>query len=141
MTEKQVVPKYVADWIEYCKSNNFLLLWALDPATSLGDDLVSDYKGNLLKTMSWIKSGQDEFARAWVFGYTVGKCPRYKVLIKGMKKDYNYLKHNTQFDNWYMGADMTGARITLWHTKEELEEAGFGWVFSCDGIGITERTQ
>lgn len=24
------------------------------------------------------------------------------------------------------------------HTRKELEEAGFGWVFSCEGIEIEE---
>ena len=141
MTEKQVVPKYMVDWIEYCKTNNFQLLGAIDPVGKFGEALANDFKGNMLKVMSWVRDNQDEFARAWIFGYTVGKCPKYKVFIKGIKKEYNYLKHNTQFDNWYMGSNMAGASFNLWHTKEELEEAGFGWVFSCDGAVITERTQ
>lgn len=36
MTEKQVVPKYVADWIEYCKANKFLLLGALSSVGKFG---------------------------------------------------------------------------------------------------------
>lgn len=27
------------------------------------------------------------------------------------------------------------------HTRKELEEAGFGWVFSCEGIEIEEVTE
>lgn len=40
-----------------------------------------------------------------------------------------------------MGANMAGASFNLWHTREELEEAGFGWVFSCDGVSVEEVNQ
>lgn len=40
-----------------------------------------------------------------------------------------------------MGANMAGASFNLWHTKEELEEAGFGWVFFCDGVSVEEVKQ
>ena len=86
MTEKQVVPKYVADWIEYCKDNNFRLLGALAPIGKFGEDLAPDYKGNILKTLAWIKANQDEFAKAWVNGYKVAQPPKCKVLIKGLKR-------------------------------------------------------
>lgn len=33
---------------------------------------------------------------------------------------------------------MAGVSFNLWHTKEELEKAGFGWVFSCDGVEVKE---
>lgn len=122
MTEKQVVPKYVADWIEYCKSNNFLLLWALDPVTALGDDLVSDYKGNLLKTMSWIKSGQDEFARAWLNGYEVEQPIRYMVTIKGVKCNYKFLKYHNSYKYWYFGDNASGSSLSFSHTKDGLEK-------------------
>lgn len=138
MTEKQVVPKYVADWIEYCKDNNFRLLGALAPIGKFGEDLAPDYKGNILKTLAWIKANQDEFAKAWVNGYKVAQPPKCKVLIKGLKKEYNYIKHNTQLDYWYIGSNMAGASFNLWHTKDELEEAGFGWVFSCEGVVVVE---
>lgn len=64
MTEKQVVPKYMADWIEYCKDNKFFLLGAIDPVDKFGEPLANDFKGSILKVMSWIRDNQDEFAKA-----------------------------------------------------------------------------
>lgn len=141
MTEKQVVPKHVADWIKFCKNNGFRILEVMSPYGSAMRDYLEDFEGNISEALEWVRHNQDEFARAWLFGYTVRECPRYKVFIKGVKKEYNYLKHNTQFYNWYMGANMAGASFNLWHTKEELEEAGFGWVFFCDGVSVEEVKQ
>lgn len=73
--------------IEYCKANKFLLLGALSSVGKFGESLATDYNGSVLKTLAWIKANQDEFARAWLNGYTVGKCPKYKVFIKGIKRN------------------------------------------------------
>lgn len=34
MTEKQVVPKYMADWLKFCKDNGFKLLEGMSPYAS-----------------------------------------------------------------------------------------------------------
>lgn len=138
MTEKQLVPQHVADWIDYCKANDFLLLGALEPVGRFGEDLANDYKGNIPKTMSWVKRHQDEFARAWLNGYEVEQPTKYSVQIKEVKYTYAYLKYNSKYNSWYFSDDTVGTAFSVYHTKEELEKAGFGWVFSCDGVEVKE---
>ena len=49
--QKPVVPKFVAEWIEYCKANNIKLLGALDPDAKpweFGMEiLVNSFDGNV----------------------------------------------------------------------------------------------
>lgn len=138
MTEKQLVPQHVVDWIDYCKANDFLLLGALEPVGRFGEGLANDYKGNLPKTMSWVKRNQDEFARAWLNGYEAEKPTKYSVQIKGVKYTYAYLKYNSKYNYWYFSDATVGTAFSVYHTKEDLEKAGFGWVFSCDGVEVKE---
>ena len=138
MTEKQLVPKHVADWIDYCKANDFLLLGALEPVGRFGEGLANDYKGNISKIMSWVKRNQDEFARAWLNGYEVEQPIRYMVTIKGVKCNYKFLKYHNSYKYWYFGDNASGSSLSFSHTKDELEKAGFGWVFSCDGVEVKE---
>lgn len=138
MTEKQVVPKYVADWIEYCKDNKFFLLGALSPIGKFGEALANDFKGEMLEVMAWIRDNQDEFAKAWVNGYEAEKATKYTVCIKGVRHSYAYLKYNSKYNYWYFSDATVGTNFNVYHTKEELQKAGFGWVFSCDGVEVKE---
>lgn len=138
MTEKQLVPQHVADWIDYCKANDFPLLGALEPVGRFGESLANDYKGNIPKTMSWVKRNQDEFARAWLNGYEVEQPTKYSVQIKGVRHSYAYLKYNSKYNYWYFSDATVGATFIIYHTKEDLEKAGFSWVFSCDGVEVEE---
>lgn len=138
MTKKQVVPSYVANWIKFCKTNNFKLLGALDPVGSFGEALANDFSGNVLKVISWVKDNQDEFAKAWVNGYKVEKPIKYSVRIKGVKYTYSYLKYNSSNNYWYFSDESVGISFSIYHTKEDLEKNGFGWVFSCDGVEVKE---
>lgn len=88
--------------------------------------------------MAWIKANQDEFARAWVNGYEAEKPTKYSVKIKGVKYTYAYLKYNSKYNYWYFSDVTVGIAFNIYHTKEDLEEAGFGWVFSCDGVEAQE---
>lgn len=138
MTEKQLVPQHVADWIDYCKANDFFLLGALEPVGRFGEGLANDYKGNIPKIMSWVKRNQDEFARAWLNGYGVDKPTKYSVQIKGVKYTYAYLKYSSKHNYWYFSDATVGTTFSIYHTKEDLEKSGFGWVFSCDGVEVKE---
>ena len=75
--------------------------------------------------------------RAILFGYVVEKEKRYRI---SMLKARNYKNHaqilceedGKMFwcGEWY--------RFKTKFTRKELEEAGFGWVFDCEGIEIEE---
>lgn len=75
--------------------------------------------------------------KAILDGYEVEKKKRYRI---SMLKARNYKNHaqilceedGKMFwcGEWY--------RFKTKFTRKELEEAGFGWVFSCEGIEIEE---
>lgn len=138
MTEKQLVPQNVADWIDYCKDNEFLLLGALAPVGKFGEALANDFKGDIHKALAWVENNQDEFARAWLNGYEAEKPAKYTVCIKNIRHSYAYLKYNSKYNSWYFSDATVGTTFSTYHTKEELEKAGFGWVFSCDGVEVKE---
>ena len=130
--EKICVPKNVANYIKLCKD--------------LGLDLIEAYtdkhcktkffKGNLEEAILYAKNNQELFAMAWIVGYKVVE-PKYRVKIKAVTGSTKYLLYGEISDTWYFGQGEFISLRTL-HTKEELEDAGFGWVFHCKGIEITE---
>lgn len=123
---KSVVPKFVADWIEECKENNIISLsGAFEYAKEEVDTWLSDW------------TNQEIFARAWLDGYTVEKEKRYRVKMKGVG-DVSFLNHDLQSDSWLINNRDNGEIFKTHHTRKELEDAGFGWVFDCPGIEIEE---
>lgn len=123
--EKVVVPQFVADWIKVAK-----------PVYSLSGAMVYGSPG----VNKWLESwdNQDLFARAWLDGYEVEKEKRYLVKIKGIDPNFDILKYNLGARNWFTGSRHEYSSFRLHHTRKELEEAGFDWVFDCPGIEIEE---
>ena len=74
-THKPVVPKFVADWIEYAKKKGDSLAISFKPWKPYGVDCS--------KADRWIEDNQETFARAWIDGYEVEKEPLYSVIIAG----------------------------------------------------------
>ena len=130
--QKPVVPQFVADWIEKCKAKEKNLLNSL-VYTPEG---VNSWMGN--------SDNQELFARAWLDGYEVEKEKRYLVKVKGVEDCSSYLKRNTETNKLYFGEKFSNAIAKdlkiyhIYHTRKELEDAGFGWVFDCEGIEIEE---
>nr|DAX75928.1 MAG TPA: Protein of unknown function (DUF1642) [Caudoviricetes sp.] len=127
--QKVVVPQYIADKIEYCKeSDGYNLFHAMD------------YSYNFKECASWLefKDNIETFALAWIYGYEVEKEKRYWVKFKGLGHEFRVLKYNIFYNDWFTGSDRGDSSFKLHHTRKELEEAGFGWVFSCEGIEIEE---
>ena len=122
--KKVKVPQFVADWIEAVKT-----VYSLSGAMTYGGPGVNKWLEN--------EDNQRTFALAWFDGYTVEKEKRYRI---SMPKARNYKNHaqilceedGKMFwcGEWY--------RFKTKFTRKELEEAGFGWVFSCEGIEIEE---
>ena len=79
------------------------------------------------------------FARAWLDGYEVEEEKRYYVRFKGMESgDFNYLNFIKFQHAWVLSSIKLDKKFRTEHTKKQLEEAGFGWVFDCEGIEIEE---
>ena len=128
--EKVVVPKFVADWIEECKNDDFHLFGAME-GISLNQKKL-DY---------WFREddNMELFARAWLDGYEVEEEKRYYVRFKGMESgDFNYLNFIKFQHAWVLSSIKLDKKFRTEHAKKQLEEAGFGWVFDCEGIEIEE---
>ena len=123
--EKVVVPQFVADWIETAKKAAYNIRGAIDLAP----------KG---KVKDWLElKNVNTFAKAWVNGYEVEKEKRYLVKVKGV-----YLNSCLVFDKgnkkWFFSSIYEIEHQTGYHTRKQLEEANFGWVFNCEGIEVEE---
>lgn len=133
-----VVEQFVADWIKYCKNTNVTLVRALLVGEIDFYNYANQKDFKMLKEFLKVKDNQELFAHAWLDGYTVEKEKRYLVKMKGMASNFRFLKYNLITGNCYMGNDGEIYHARLYHTRKELEEAGFGWVFDCPGIEIEE---
>lgn len=134
---KPVVPKYVADWL---KEND----WREDTSGrqtifDAFDNLTLDASnGFYVDVKKWVEENGNIFAQAWAFGYEVEDEPRYMVRIKGIDDRYDVLNYGTHLDEWTID-DADGAKeVRTTHTRKELEDAGFSWVFDCPGVEVKE---
>ena len=126
--KKPVVPQFVADYIEFKKEQNFHVYGAMRVIEGHYDKRVPDwfYEGNI-KT----------FVRAWLDGYEVEEEKRYTVKMKGVSEN-NTLIYDTTEECWFFEDDNNEDPIRAYHTRKELEEAGFCWVFDCEGVEVQE---
>ncbi|MHA6359604.1 DUF1642 domain-containing protein [Streptococcus vestibularis] len=136
--ETPVVPKYVADWIKKCKmfkSFAVSLSFALHPSVWEANSLSGE-------CIEWLMDAenQETYARAWLDGYEIEKEARYTVRVKGIKRDKQWLVFSELTECWWFGTKEDSHYVVLEHTRKELEEADFGWVFDCPGVEVTEVT-
>lgn len=131
------VPQFVADWYEENKD---------------------DFEGNLFRYIINISSIFDgaklnEFDR-WVLnastkpfqtlvdmhrlGYEVEDEKRYYVRFKWIEESYSYLTLIKHLSAWTLKNITLDKKFRTAHTRKQLEEAGFGWVFDCPGIEVEE---
>lgn len=75
--------------------------------------------------------------RAILDGYEVEKEKRYLVKMKGVFKGYEFLTF--KFGRvWIFSNEEENEEFRTAHTRKELQDSGFGWVFDCPGIEIEE---
>ena len=135
--QKPVVQQFVADWYEENKD---------------------DFEGNLFRFINRLpamyQDGEFSEFENWVieahtkpfqtlvnmhqFGYEVEKEKRYYVKTKKIADGCNYLNCRTSKNEWSFAGIGEPIDYRTRHTRKELEEAGFGWVFDCQGIEIEE---
>lgn len=135
--QKVVIPQYVADWIEYCK-NTFL---SITRALMVNEVDFYNYANqeDHSKLIIFLESeiNQEKFSKAWLFGYEAEKEKKYLVKIKGDVQE-NILVYGYGVKRYFFSSYMYGNRRT-YHTKDELTEAGFEWVFSSEGVEVKEE--
>lgn len=115
--QKVIIPQFVADWIEECEEKEKTLLNSL----LYTPEGVNSWVGN--------SDNQELFARAWLDGYEVEKEKQYFVKIRATKHCF------TKDGN---GRIFFSLAYKSCFTQTELEKAGFGWVFDCEGIEVEE---
>lgn len=132
--QKVKVPQFVADWIEVCKEHLTTSLY-----TAMSPNFIKE-NNQSFDFILWIKktSNQDLFARAWLDGYEVEEEKRYLVKMKRINGYGRYLNKALLSEEYFFASDNEVSGYRTKHTRKELEEAGFGWIFSCEGIEVEE---
>lgn len=131
---KPVVPQYVADWYEEHKDNlnseiyYLIRYWEAKERTSVFYKWFDDTKNEAIKAL----------INMYQFGYEVEKEPKYTVRIKGVDGYSKYLNRDTKTQSWLFASETELERFRAHHTRKELEEAGFEWVFNCPGVEVKE---
>ena len=125
--EKPVVPDFIAEWIEEAKNKQgYNVVGAVNNAPS-GD------------VENWlILENVDIFTKAWVYGYEVEKEARYIVKLKNVPDLFGILNFSKRSKEWRFSDSNTNSHHRTNHTRKELEEANFGWVFDCPGVEVKE---
>ena len=147
--EKVKVPQFVADWISFVKTNGFKFKNTYGFYEEIApNDGVYRVMYYILKESiadkeirNWVGDNIDTFARAWLDGYEVEKEKRYIVKMKGISGDQCYLNcinNNDKTKEWILYDELEYPNIITKHTRKDLEDAGFGWVFDCPGIEVQE---
>lgn len=130
-TKKVTVPQYVADLIEEARTYE----WDLDDLF----EHISEYSGDSeISTWFYTLGNVDVLARAWLDGFEIKKEKRYYVRFKFIEDSYSYLTLIKHLNAWTLSSIKLDKKFRTEHTKKQLEEAGFGWVFDCPGIEIEE---
>lgn len=142
---KPVVPQVVIDYYEFYKEKlvSFEEWFAKFEVESDEDFQRMDEVGKWLYDVGDFKTQtQRELALAMLIvngldAVEVEKEPKYTVKIKSTKCSTISLVFSESTDVWLFSATIyQGLRFK--HTRKELEDANFGWVFDCEGIKIKE---
>ena len=134
-----VIPKHIADWLEYCKKHDFTLFGCFDPVYNFEDVAGEDFEGDARKCIRWCRRESEIFAFAWLNGYRVKEDKKYLVKFKNVIKDSSFLKYDSIVGKWYFGMKSDSIAVRLYHTKEELEVGGFGGVFDNPMFEVKEK--
>lgn len=130
------VPQFVVDWYEEYKDKLEYNIWDwmkynLEPK-----------KRENAQFSKWITSTKNHPVETLVsmklFGYEVEKVKKYIVKMKGFHGYDRYLNKALSSGEYFLGSknEVDGYRTK--HTRKELEQDNFGWVFSCEGVEVKE---
>lgn len=127
--QKTVVPQFVADYIKYAIEND----WDFQDLFKYIEDEEDE------ELLRWVyhERNQETLAAAWINGYTVEKEKRYLVKMKNLRALFCYLAYIPDEGYWTFMAS-GGESIVIKHTREELEDAGFGEVFNSQMFEVEE---
>ena len=128
-SQKPVVPQFVADWYEKKKHDLNHYIW--DYIYNWNHQEESEFK----RWMNCSITTFQNLVNMHQFGYEVEEEKRYLVKLRSNTKEIDYLVNTERDGLRFYSTIYTKNRA---HTRKELEDAGFGWVFDCEGIEIEE---
>ena len=128
--EKVKIPQFIADWYEEHKDNLEYNIWDwmkynLEPKKQ-ENVIFSQWLG---KT---VNKPVETLIKMKLYGYEVEKEKQYIVKLKNGQP----LVKAPLGGKFYFNQNITAGNYKA--TRKELEEAGFGWIFSCEGIEVEE---
>lgn len=130
------VPEYVADWYEEHKDNLEYSIWDW-----MKYNLEPKKRENVIFSQ-WLRKTANNpvetLIKMKLFGYKVKKEKKYIIKLKNVQKGSESFKFDMVIGKWYFGFNQEYSTSRLYHTKEDLVNAGFEWMFNCPGIEIEE---
>ena len=128
-SQKVTVPQFVGDYIKYAIENDWDFQFLFKRIEDEEDE----------ELMRWVyhERNQETLAAAWINGYDIEKEKRYLVKTKGVHLN-SCLVFEKKNKKWFFSSIYEIDHQRGYHTRKELEEADFGWMFDCPGIEIEE---
>ncbi len=134
--QKPVVKQFVADWYEEHKEELEFNIWDWIKYTQEEEKIKNR------QFTEWLAECENDpvetLIKMKLFGYEVEKEKRYLVKIIGITNYNSYLNYHKGENKWTIESCVETDVISTKHTRKELEEASFGWMFDCPGIEIEE---
>ena len=130
--EKVKVPQFVADWYEANKDDFDYNVW---------ECVFNDGKGKETEMSEWIcktENAIQTLVNMHQFAYEVEEEKRYLVRVRGICGNHEFLNCEKHSKKWLFSDRKDNTLYATKFTRKELEEAGFGWVFDCEGVEIEE---
>lgn len=134
--QKVTVPQFVADWYEEYKDNLEYNIWDW-----MKYNLEPKKRENVIFSRWLGKTANnpvETLVKMKLYGYTVEKEKRYRVKMKGFDDKHSLLKYGEFSETWYFDDTETNVCIRKYHTRKQIEEAGFGDVFNSPLFEIEE---
>ena len=132
--QKVKIPKFVAERIEYAQASD----WDLEDVFL---NIANELDTSEISEWFYTQGNMDVIARAWLDGYEIEQEKRYLVKVKGFSGYGCYLNKALSTGEYFLASENEVDGYKTKHTRKELENSGFGWVFNCPGIEIEEVKQ
>ena len=128
------VDEFIADWYEKYKDNFEYSLWEWIR--------YEHNRGKNNKFYLWLNDASNNpvetLIKMKLFGYKVKGEKKYIIRTKGVYHSSNCLNYYGDEARWIFVDDIESGSHRTKHTKKQLKDAGFGWVFNCPGIEVEE---
>lgn len=126
------VPQYVIDWYEENKHSLDYNLW----------NFIMDWdEQEPSEFINWFNRSNEAFktiVNMKQFGYKLREEKKYSVKMVGLSNNLSYLNYDSINGEWYFNDADNGHAVGTYHTKKQLEDAGFSNVFDNPMFEVKE---